>query len=894
MVARADYEVVDRTPNKTVVDQGLAILLPPFAEAVARVLVKEYGDGWWAEVEGMKAKKNSPEKGKLMRYLNDPPSDSFGDRVGVLQVSNCCEIVFAHRLLYKNAWGDAHIGLTSLVLEARNRASHRAAGEADLSPEDAEYYLYAMLRLARAIRADPQVCEALERVHEVLWTGGSLGYRPVVYRCQGEEPSVSEVLAVEAPQPGAGGGAAQAVPRWFDDDARRALVRREMEGLGQEDVEREVCERLASEVDVMEARMSALICLFPRPASEVSDRPDLTFVVLPPADGEVTADSCTAAEAQADEALATCGGERRRHRNALVFVFSETVRYRLLERSAAEYLALRRLAERGPDGAALSGFVAEADLDVRRRLRAAFSNVLVPEGPWERHGRGYRRLGTGGGNVFDGAVDALVRSGLLYLREERQGRTPRRLSMSAFGFPDSLRGGCVRISDFWDAVSSDCRMPRFESRDVLLNAVWRDVRDGRYCYLPPEAEWRGAGADPRDMLVIGEELPGVSMDGYVVAPDVAFGNVWAPSGGWYEPPSYGSVRIPEEAGRRERRRGPPDRPGAFGQPLRRRGPRSPGVAQAGRRRRDEEGAQGGARRGSVRAAAEEEDQEHPPPRGPRQPGRLVRPPERRQLLLPGLRARPDGGVRRPLEEGRHSAGQHHQGRRGRPEGAGEAGRQARRVGEGRPAEDGRDVLPGDHGPLLRVDRRRARARGRDQGAEEGPDAGQRARGQGARARAPAGPRGARGPREGVVHGRGAEGGGLGRRGEDRPGRGRRGDPGAPGGRGRRALVARQGAGRGFPGGGSRRGRGDPGDRAVRGRRLQGGDGHRDRRHGPRHGDNPQRPGGPAQVPQLRGVRDGQPSRPRPAGGGREGLSGSFGAPLRLGRRGPRPGARGLR
>ena len=564
MAVGIDLELEDRTPNKTLVDQGLALLLPSFANAVARVLEKSFGDRWWSEVQGLKAPGSGPAGGRVLRFLDEPPSDSFEDRVGVLQITHCCEIVFAYRKEFTNAWGREHIGASNLVLEARHKTSHRTAAGTDLSADDAEYYLYAMVKMARVIKADRGTVDILERLHDVLWRGGTLGYLPVSYECAGDEPSVSDVSAPE-------GRGALAAPgyagRWSDDDGLRARVLAEMDGMDPGLVEREICERILSEVDSMETSMRSTVCVFPSPPGEVPDIPELTIVVLPPADGAVTGASCRAAEAQADEAMASSEGRPRVYRNMLVFVFPETVPYRLLERSASEYLALRSVAKSGQDFPGLSRHLREADLDVGRRLRAAYSGVLAPEGPWDRYGHCYRRLRPADGNIIDGALFSLVREGLLYVRGEGDGAGPFRPTMTALGWPGSLPGGSARISDYWEAASSQCGMPRFESKDVFLQAIWRDVRDGRYGYAPP-----GPDGGPSGEVRIGEELASISMDGFVVNCDGA-------SNGW----------ILLEGGGRETRRLAP-RAGSEGGGPGERGPlragRPPGgVAEHGRRAR---------------------------------------------------------------------------------------------------------------------------------------------------------------------------------------------------------------------------------------------------------------------------------------------------------------------
>ena len=501
MSGGASYRMADLTPNKTMVDQGLAILLPPFADAVVRVLEKEYGDSWWRDrVQGNRG----------IRFLENPASDSREDRVGVLQMSHCCELVFSDRMVFTNAWGRGHIGLCGIVHEARNRSAHRSVSESDLTAGDAEYYVHAMLRLAREIRADSGTCNSLERLHEVLWQGGTIGYAPVRYRCEGAEPRVSEVLGREGlPAP-----ASASVARWFDDDALRERVLQAMALIPPEAVAAEMYGRLQSEVGTSD--YGVRVHVFPETADDVPDSPELKIVVLPPIGG-------ASPEERADIIMATCRGTPRKYRNMLVFVFAEEVPGRLFERRASEYLALCKLSEADPDDVGLSRFAEEADVDLRGRTKAAFSNVMAPVGGWERYGLQYRRLRTAGGNVVATALEALADAGLLYVAMGHGGRRGTWIfEVAAMG---GLSGWCLRISDLWRAVCTDCRLPRVESRGALLNEVWRAVREGSCGYLEQDDT-----PDPEAVrrMLIGVELPVVSMDAFVVDPRAAIELGWVP------------------------------------------------------------------------------------------------------------------------------------------------------------------------------------------------------------------------------------------------------------------------------------------------------------------------------------------------------------------------------
>ena len=499
-------------PNKTILDNSLALFLPSFAVSVACVLKKEYKDGWWDKIKDLESKKDGDHK--PLQFLGEPLSDSFEDRVGELQITHCCRIVFYYRSDFTNEWGNGHQALVSLVLEARNKISHTIAGKVDLSVEDAEYYLYAMLKLACVVNADRQSIDSLERLHEVLWLGGTIRIRPMRYVCEDGEPRVSDVLRSRSESDGS---------RWFDDDDLRERVCKGMEALDSVDVEREICKRIVSEVETRAFRFPTSVCLFPSIPGETWDKAEPTFVILPPAEGAVTAECCRFAEAQADQVMATSEGERRRFRNALVFIFPETSEYRVLERGTRAYLALRRLGEESIE-AELESYIAEADLDIRGRLRAAYSNILVPKSSWHMYGSCYTRMKSRDGNVIDGAVESLVREGLLYLTEENGAIRPPGVEAVLQEWLYRLPKKFATVSELWSFFSSDLRLPRFESKEVLFNAVWRGVKDGLLVRVIPVNEGS-------ELLVVSKlELPEVRMETIIASMKAAIELGWVQCG----------------------------------------------------------------------------------------------------------------------------------------------------------------------------------------------------------------------------------------------------------------------------------------------------------------------------------------------------------------------------
>lgn len=509
---KVNHCIEDPTPNKTLIDHGLALFLPSFAVSVVGVLQKEYKDSWWDKIEDLRSKKKGDRR--PLQNLDDPLPDSFEDCVGMLQITHCCRIVFHYEANFTNAWGEGHSSLVSLVLDARNMVSHRTAGELDLGAEDAECYVYATLKLARVVNADRRAIDLLERLHEALWRGETIRYMPVRYECKDGEPRVSDVVGL---------GWESNELRWYDDDDLRDRVCKRMEALDSLDVEREICKRIVSEVETRAFRFPASVCLFPSIPGETWDKAELTFVILPPAEGAVTAECCRPAEAQADQVMATSEGERRRFRNALVFIFPETSQYRALERGTRVYLALRRLGEELVV-AELESYIAEADLDVKGRLRAAYSNILVPKSHWHMYGSCYTRMKSRDGNVIDGAVESLVREGLLYLTEEHGAIRPPGVEAVLQERLYRLPRKFATVSEVWSFYSSDLRLPRFESKEVLFNAVWRGVKDGLLVRVIPVNEGS-------EFLVVSKlELPEVRMETIIASMKAAIELGWVQCG----------------------------------------------------------------------------------------------------------------------------------------------------------------------------------------------------------------------------------------------------------------------------------------------------------------------------------------------------------------------------
>ena len=518
---------VNKTLYKNAVDQALACLVSPLAHRVVEIL-KNSTDDWWEE----KVCNNS----KVRENLHSPLSSDEEDRIGVLQITSCCELVFKDIGKFRAKWGDRCRGLISLVREARNESSHRPVREPDFSREDAEYYLYAIYLTAEMIKADTETQSTLKWIHERVWLGEVPSYPPVEAMVRGSEPMVSDVVPYRG------------VSRWFDDDGLREEVGSMISAIGEDEIQSDFERRILDETSLSETGWRGWVCMYHDSTEGIVDEPVSTLVFLP-CEGSASAHGgAGSARALADRIMATSGKGPRVNRNMLFFVYAEPLAHDRMKRRIREYLALRHLMEEGAGGRKIVSYVADADDDARRWMRVAYSGVLVPDSGWGMYQPLYRSLELKGGNIVRAAVSALSEAGMLYASDAASAGDKSRFRLSDLGWP-SPEADFTSIGEMWATLSEKTDFPIMESSDVLRHAIWCDVRDGLYGYADDvRVEYRTTprpGFRPRlretpdgeervypypvcEGLCIEGDVTDVRMDGYLVTREVALLNGWRP------------------------------------------------------------------------------------------------------------------------------------------------------------------------------------------------------------------------------------------------------------------------------------------------------------------------------------------------------------------------------